>query len=122
MSATAPAAVRLDVSALTGAWHNTNRDTRGIARFIVTPRADGGVDVVSFGTAAWPLTPATVYGDHLDTREAMAFSAIVDLGYADVHLQANIKGGVLVVATFNRFRDGSGRSNYFMREFYYRVG
>lgn len=122
MSATAPAAVRLDVSALTGAWHNTNRDTRGIARFIVTERADGGVDVVSFGTTAWPLTPATVYGDHLETREAMAFSAIVDLGYADVHLQANIKGGVLVVATFNRFRDGSGRSNYFMREFYYRVG
>jgi hypothetical protein len=29
---------------------------------------------------------------------------------------------VLVVASFNRFKDGSGRSSYFTREFYYRVG
>ena len=47
--------------------------------------------------------------------------AVYDLGYADVHLQANIKGGVLVVATFNSIKDDSGRSSYFMREFYYRA-
>ena len=120
MSAVATS-IRLDVSALVGTWHNTNRETRGIAKFIVTPHADG-VNVETFGTQPWPAASATVYGDHVETREAMAFSAVVDLGYADVHLQANIKGGVLVVASFNRFKDGSGRSSYFTREFYYREG
>ncbi len=120
MSVAAIDAVHLDVSALTGTWNNTNRDSRGIVRFTITPRAKG-VDVQSFGLAPWPSSPATVYGDRLDTREAMAFSAVVDLGYCDVHLQANIKGGVLVVASLNRFKDGSGRSSYFTREFYYRV-
>ena len=32
-------------------------------------------------------------------------------------LQANLKGGVMVVATYNTFTDGSGRVPYFMREF-----
>lgn len=120
MTVAATEAVRLDVSALTGAWHNTNTASRGIVRFTIAASADG-VHVQSFGLSPWPSVPAAVFGDRLDTREAMAFSAVVDLGYYDVHVQANIKGGVLVVATFNRFKDGSGRSSYFTREFYYRV-
>ncbi|HET9867314.1 MAG TPA: hypothetical protein VFQ06_08490, partial [Nitrospira sp.] len=35
-------------------------------------------------------------------------------------LQANTKAGVLVVVGLVEFRDGSGRSNFFDREFYYR--
>jgi hypothetical protein len=122
MSVAEPVTTRLGVSALTGTWLNTNRETRGIARFDITARDDGGIDIAAIGTTAWPVTPASVYGDRLDTRDALAFSAVCDLGYADVHLQTNIKGGVLVAARFHRFKDGSGRSSYFMREFYYRVG
>ena len=122
MSIAEPVATRLGVSALVGTWINTNRDTKGITRFDISARDDGGIDVEATGSTAWPITPASVYGDRLDARDALAFSAVCDLGYADVHLQTNIKGGVLVVARFHRFKDGSGRSNFFMREFYYRVG
>jgi hypothetical protein len=115
----------LDVSALVGTWLNTNGATRGIARFELA-EAPGGIDVHVFGAGAsethrWPPTRASVFGDALDATAALAFSAICDLGYADVHLQVNIKGGVLVVVSLNRFKDGSGRSSYFTREFYYRV-
>jgi len=122
MTVVEPLTTRLGVSALLGTWRNTNRDSRGIVRFDIAARDDGGVDIAATGSVAWPVTPATVYGDRLDATDALAFSCVCDLGYADVHLQTNIKGGVLVVARFHRFKDGSGRSSYFSREFYYRVG
>jgi hypothetical protein len=37
----------------------------------------------------------------------------------ETHLQAKTEKGVLVVASFNRFKDQSGRSSYFSREFFY---
>ena len=57
-----------------------------------------------------------------ETTEALAFEATYDHGFLEVHLQANVKAGVLVVASLNRFVDDSGRSSYFTREFYYRPG
>lgn len=150
MSAVAPQAVALDIAMLTGTWHNTNVASQGIPRIDVvgasgsseflgdsqprnpdqlrgTPRnpediRGNCVSVRAFGAPAhdWGFVDAPVFAAALDDGEAMAFSCVFDLGYADVHMQANLKGGVLVVATFNRFKDASGRSSYFMREFYYR--
>ncbi len=69
-----------------------------------------------------PLEPALhAVAVTFDGRQAAAFSAVYDFGFEEVRLQANVKLGVLVVASFNRFRDESGRSNYFGREFFYRV-
>lgn len=121
MSAIAPQAVALDTAMLTGTWHNTNVGSKGIPRIDVV--ADGAqVRVRAFGAPAhdWGFVEAPIFAASLDDDEAMAFSCVFDLGYADAHMQANLKGGVLVVATFNRFKDASGRSSYFMREFYYR--
>jgi hypothetical protein len=49
----------------------------------------------------------------------MSFQAVYDFGFLESYLQANVKHGTLVIATCNRFRDGSGRSNYYTREFFY---
>jgi hypothetical protein len=92
------------------------RGTRGTPRNSVQVRAFGAGEPLH----DWGVVAAPVFASALDSGAAMAFSCIFDLGYADVHVQANLKGGVLVVATFNRFKDDSGRSSYFMREFYYR--
>ena len=54
------------------------------------------------------------------SRLAKAFSARYQSGDVAITLQANIKQGVLVVASFTEFNDDDGRSNYFHREFYYR--
>lgn len=123
MSAVQERAIALDVRMLTGTWHNTNTASRGIPRIDVERDGDA-VLVRAFGAGDpmhdWGFVTAPVFASALDSPEGMAFSCVFDLGYVDVHMQANLKGGVLVVATFNRFKDESARSSYFLREFYYR--
>ena len=115
-------AVVLSTADLEGSWRNTNAASRGIPRIDVMKGEPLTVHVWGAGNRDWESVSAPVFSDSIDSREAMAFSAVFDLGYADVHMQANIKGGVLVVATFNRIKDDSGRSSYFTREFYWRIG
>ena len=59
--------------------------------------------------------------EHSGLDEPTKMRASYDFGFMDVVLHAWVKQGVLVIAIFNRFRDASGRSNYFDREFFYRA-
>jgi hypothetical protein len=68
----------------------------------------------------WGPVPATPFAHDSRDGEAMAFSAAYDFGFQQVELQANVKQGVLVVATFNHFAASDPRSSYFTREFFYR--
>jgi hypothetical protein len=137
MTAIEITAASLDLSILLGDWRNTNAGG-GIAR-IVCRNGDGGEMVVQawgngseqrvagsgqelLGMNDWGTVPAPVYAFTFESKQAGAFNAVFDLGYEEVHMQANVKAGVLVVASFNRFKDRSGRSNYFDREFFHRVG
>jgi len=120
ISTLAERSVLLDTSALTGSWRNTNDASRGIPRIEIAEGEPLTVHAWGAPDHDWGSVPAKVFTDSIDSTHAMAFSACFDLGYVDVHLQANIKGGVLVVATFNRIKDDSGRSSYFAREFYWR--
>jgi hypothetical protein len=117
----------LDPAPLLGTWINTNPQVRGIARIVLA--ANGGRFTVQiFGANGangdspidWGEVPAVPFAHDAGSRETMAFSAAYDLGFQRVELQANVKQGVLVVASFNEFTDGSGRSSYFTREFFYR--
>lgn len=118
-------AVSLEVAPFVGMWLNTNPASRSIGCIELAPvNGSLAVRVVGVGPAAphdWGTAPATVYALSQYERTAHAFRAEFDLGYAKVVLQANIKGGVLVVATFSQIKDGSPRSSYFLREFYYRA-
>ena len=119
-STLADPAVVLDTAALQGSWQNTNAASRGITGIDIAKGEPLTVRVWGAGGHDWGTVTAPVFTDAIDSKEGMAFNAVFDLGYCDVHMQANIKGGVLVVATFNRIRDDSGRSSYFTREFYWR--
>jgi hypothetical protein len=111
----------LDVAILAGDWRNTNAEG-GIARIVCTPQGDGTMRVRCFGRSGdWGEVDAPLYSFTFESRQAGAFSAVFDLGYEEVRVQANVKAGVLVVASFNRFKDDSGRSNYFDREFFHRI-
>jgi hypothetical protein len=112
--------VALDASALAGTWLNTNAQSRGIVRFDIAVQA-AGIAVTAAGSEPWGTVLADTFSvDGFDADEALAFSAVFAFGFMEVRLQANIKGGVLVVAAFTRFEDESGRQHYFAREFYYR--
>lgn len=118
----ATAALTLDV--LAGDWRNTNANG-GIARIVCEP-SGGGMTVRCYGRCEphdrdWGVAEASLFAFEFDGAQAGAFSAVYDLGFEEVRLQANVKAGVLVVVTLNRLRDASGRANYFNREFFYRA-
>ena len=120
------AAQSLDAAILAGDWRNTNAES-GIARIVCTLKGDGTLRVRCVGRSGddslqdWGEVDAPLYSFTFESRQAGAFSAVFDLGYEEVRVQANVKAGVLVVASFNRFKDESGRSNYFDREFFHRI-
>jgi hypothetical protein len=68
------------------------------------------------GPVDWGTTDAQLYADATRPDDPPAFLATFDHGYMRVHLQARINRGILVVCEFTEFTDGSGRSDYFIRE------
>lgn len=114
----------VDVTPFLGDWLSTNSDTRGIARLTIAGD-DDGLNIHGFGACPpsfsdWSETRGRVFADGVTSKKGLAFSALYDFGFKETYLQAKVKKGVLVVANLNRFTDGSNRSNYFSREFFYR--
>jgi hypothetical protein len=72
--------------------------------------------VVRDGSVDWGTADAQLYADAARPGDPPAFLATFDHGYMRVHLQARINRGILVVCEFTEFTDGSGRSDYFIRE------
>ena len=119
------ASVSLDRSALLGTWANTNANG-SVATITIRDAEDGRLWIEATGrlregTRDWGRVEGHAYAFNFDDRAAGAFDAVWDLGFMEVRMQANVKLGVLVVVTLNHFRDESGRSSYFDREFYHRV-
>jgi hypothetical protein len=112
---------RNEPGALLGRWDALAPDvTKGIAALEIAP--DGrDVLVQAYGVGAdgpvdWGATRAELYADAHYLDNAPAFLATFDHGYMQVHLQARINRGCLVVCVFTTFTDDSGRSDYFVRE------
>lgn len=119
------AGASMDPDPLLGTWLNTNTATQGITRAIL--HANGpGIMVRIFaagdsGEIDWQDSPASLFAMDTGSSEAMAFSAFYDFGFMETQLQAHVRQGVLIIAKFDRFKDNSGRSNYFSKEFFYRT-
>lgn len=109
---------QVDIRPLVGNWMNSNRETAWIKRFILAEK-NGGFTMRTFdaGGADWGEVDIATYTDNIGE---MAFHAIYDLGFVESLLAANTNKGLVVIAAFHRFRDGSGRSNFLCREFYFR--
>src|SRR5262245_13423207 len=121
---TAAAPRTLDLAPLAGIWINTNPASRGIVRVEVTAR-DGGLAVRAWGAAApssqdWgEVWAESLYTDGIASGKGHGFIAAYDFGFMTSQLQANLSQGLLIVAAFNVFKDGSGRADYFSREFFH---
>jgi hypothetical protein len=115
----------VDTTPFIGCWSSTSGDTQGIAKLVV--RGDGrDLLVQAFGAGApslceWGEVKAVVFAESPASNTGLAFRAFYDFGFKETILQAKVKKGVLVVANFNRFKDGSRRTSYFSREFFYRA-
>jgi len=114
----------IDVTPFVGTWVNTMRDTQSFVKLIVSDQ-DGKLFVQAFAAASpelcdWGAVEAQVFADRVDSSKGAGFSAHYDTGSIDVAFQVNMNLGLLVLLTFNRFKDGSSRANYINREFFHR--
>jgi hypothetical protein len=114
--------LRLD--SLPGIWLNTDSGTRGIAK-VVTAVNGSELTVRAFGAGDpalidWGEVKADyIYANSLSSHVAAGFTASYHFDFAEIHLQANWNQGLLVLASFTSFKDGSNRSNYFSRDFFH---
>ncbi|MEO8499067.1 MAG: hypothetical protein ABI614_28720 [Planctomycetota bacterium] len=120
-----PAVRTLDHSFFWGVWHNTDADAQGIVRVVFDDNA-GLLRMRVFGAGEpeaidWREVEADVFADNVDSTEGTKFAAVYDFDFMQVRMHGWVKLGVLVIAVFNRFTDGSGRSSYFDREFFFAI-
>ena len=104
---------------LLGTWANCNQATRGLVKVTIT--ASGlGVKVHAWGACTpapcdWGPVAGTLYAADVSSKEAVAFTAIYEFSFKLTIVVGHLDAGSLVVETFDRFTDGSGRSNYYSR-------
>jgi hypothetical protein len=113
----------VDMEELIGLWKNTNHATRVIRELILTKNGDS-YELRAFGAAAprdWGTVVVVPHAGGVDAHDAAGFLAVYEFDFMQMFLAANMNKGLLIIASYNTFHDGSGRSNYFSREFFYRA-
>lgn len=113
-----------DMENLLGMWSNTNRNTGHIAKAEITSE-DGNYYIHAYGAGLeegelvdWGKVKCQVYNSDISSREVAGLEATCDFGFMETKMAALIKYGILVIQTYNTFKDNSNRSNYFLREFF----
>jgi hypothetical protein len=114
---------RLDVRPLLGTWWNTDKATRGISKLVLSEEGPTLI-VRAFGACLpdvcdWGNTEGFPFAESVLSHEAMAFTARYDFSFMETVLAVYLKGGILVLDSFNTFKDSSGRCDYFTREFFH---
>lgn len=113
--------LQVDASFL-GVWDSTNSRTTGIRRVEITTHNNRlflhayGADDGSL--CDWGKVEVDLFTDGVESPLATKFRAFYDFGFMEIRIHAWVKLGVLVFSIFNRFKDQSGRNNYFDREFF----
>ena len=112
----------LDVTGLPGVWINSNPQTNGIARLVMSEAA-GKLSLQAYangpdGLIDWGVAEVKVYGSAPASHVAAGFSCLFDFGFAESFLQGMIMKGLLVLAELRSFKDNSKRADYFVREYF----
>ena len=123
---TDPAIRTLKADKLTGRWLNTNPDTQGIVECVINQ--DGElfrIDVTGAGPDGliyWPTcrTEPLANLEEEAGQRTFALSATFEFSFMKAETYIRVNKGVLVIVLFASFHDGSKRSDYVNREFFYR--
>ena len=109
----------LSLKNIIGRWNNCDKNTRGLVRLVLGTKGTT-LTVQGFGACVptpcdWGVVEGIAYGDSVVATEAIAFSAHYDFGFKETIVTGYLDNGTLIVETYDRFKDGSGRSNYCSR-------
>ena len=107
-------------------WTNVNPSSQGIVS-VQLSSVDGTLRATVQGAAGgspinWgEVAVEALYGENPASKRGIAFVARYNFGFLETLLEGNVNSGLLVLAAFHTFRDGSRRANYFSREFFREV-
>ncbi|MBL4707413.1 MAG: hypothetical protein JKY48_03120 [Flavobacteriales bacterium] len=114
----------IDPSNLLGTWINTYGVSKNISSFELVEKhnqiilsatgADNGVL-----PGAWGETVCIPLAKDPEKDVAVALLANYKLDFMNASLSINMNKGILIIAGSCTFIDGSGRSDYYFREFYF---
>lgn len=112
----------MDLSGLPGIWINSNPDSNGIARLVIS-EADGKVSSQVYaigpdGLIDWGAADLALFASRPNSRVAAGFTCLYDFGFVETRLQGMIMKGLLVLAQLHSFKDESRRADYFVREYF----
>ena len=119
---TGGAAGPIDVRALPGTWRNSNPDSNGIARIVIS-ESGGNLSLQVFAIGPdrlidWGTAAANVFMSTPTSQVAAGFTCRYDFGFVETRLQGMIMKGLLVLAQLHCFKDQSRRADYFVREYF----
>ncbi len=110
-------------SELLGTWNNCHKET-GQIHALEIHKKDHVFHMRIWGAHKpdpidWGTVECGLYASAVDSSIIEGLTGFYDFGFMETSVAANVKYGVLVIQTFNTFKDNSPRSNYFAREFFY---
>jgi len=113
----------VDLSHFLGTWINTFRDTRSITRFVLAQTAEGYLitTYVSGGVGDLGVAEVVAFAPNVDSKKADGFMARYYFEFLEMSLAAYSTKGLIVVSQYTRFKDQSGRPDYFNREFFFKT-
>jgi hypothetical protein len=119
----ANAGAAVDLSHFLGTWINTFRDTRSITQFVLAQASPGYTITAYVSNGVGDLGAAEVvpFAPNVDSRRADGFTARYDFEFLEMSLAAYYAKGLIVVSQYTRFKDESGRPDYFNREFFFKT-
>jgi hypothetical protein len=114
-----------DWSSALGVWFNFDRSTKQIARVHIYIQ-DQRLWMEAFGAVQgeslpWGAVQVETFSSGVAVAEIEGFTGVFDFGFKETRFCTNLKYGTLVIQTYNRFKDGGGRSDYFIREFFHQA-
>jgi hypothetical protein len=111
-----------DLSTLAGVWVNSNPETTGVARMVITQSGSQlSLQVYAIGPEGlidWGSVDVNVFTATPASQVAAGFTCLYDFGFVETRLQAMILKGLIVLAQIHRFKDVSNRVDYFVREYF----
>lgn len=102
-------------------WLSVTRCSYGVARVRTRPGSGTLMVQARGGGEPWPGNWGEVPADgvyELRSGAGYAFAATYEGPSTTVRMQTNLAHGVMAVHAFHHFTDGSGRRDYYTREFY----
>ena len=110
---------------LLGRWKNTKEDTGQILEATITQEGEQFFLHILAPSdpepTDWGKCPIEIYYSAGRSQIVTGVSGFFDFGFMETDVLCMIKYGILVVMTYNRFKDDSGRKNYVIREFFHRI-